>query len=158
MLHAGAFGRGREPPRRFQLEACVAAPARHAVDQVVGGMHTLQRSIQPLWFMHIAAHSLHGRQPAPAGKTLRLARQCPHAVAALEQPRDQPPGDIAVGTGNEAQFGCHLMVSVAYAERGSSLASMRARAASLRISPSNRKAWKGHMAYQYTKPKKPRGS
>jgi hypothetical protein len=94
----------RVPERaRGRHVACVeVVSGAHAVDEVVGDLDARQRRVERGWLEHVAPHDLDGRAPGAPLQPPGVAGQAAHVVPAREQPRHEPPADVAGGARSRA--------------------------------------------------------
>ena len=105
-IHDAAYARrARGAPEVLRRQSILllearAPGARHRVDQVVRGVHALERGGQRLLAQHVALDDLRARTDPPR-EELGPARETAHAQPALLEPRQEPPADVAGGAGQE---------------------------------------------------------
>ena len=107
--HAGLRRGGREMLGGLQVQAAEVGAGGHGMDEVVGGVHTLQRGGQGFGLQRIGDHDFHPG-PVPRVEDGARAPGRTHRHAFAQQPRHQVGADIAAGTEDQhpAAAGFHI--------------------------------------------------
>jgi hypothetical protein len=100
--HARRARRRREPLRRapFLVREGAAGRALHRVDQVVRGLHAVERTLQPAPGEDVAEHQVRERQ-ARGAHPLGRAREAPDGMAVALEARHERRADVARDSGHQ---------------------------------------------------------
>ena len=96
-----ASGGGGEVPCRRAVALDEAGTAAHQVDEVVGGLDTVERRRQGFRFLDVALHDVHVIGPGPSGDAAPVADHHADVVTLVEQLRHEPTADVTGGAGDQ---------------------------------------------------------